>query len=156
MLRLGLGIAIGIVLLDLATKWLVLTWVVSLPRPVEVSSIFNIVLVWNRGVSFGLLDSASPWAPILLSALASAVMMFLIIWLRRIECRFLAIAIGLVIGGAFGNVIDRLRYGAVVDFLDFHVGVYHWPAFNVADISITVGVFLILLDGIFARRPTDG
>ena len=155
MLRLGLGIALYISLLDQATKWLILERIMVPPRPIEVWPIFNLVLVRNRGVSFGLLNSASEWTPILLSAFAVAVSLFLVAWLRRIDTRLLAVAIGLVIGGALGNVVDRLRHGAVVDFLDLHIGGFHWPAFNVADASITVGVLLILIDGLFARRRAD-
>ncbi len=156
MLRIGLGIAGSIVLIDQATKWLILAQVMSPPRTIEILPIFNIVLVWNRGASFGLFDSISLWTPVLLSVFAVAVSLFLLIWLRRVEQRLLAIAIGLVIGGALGNVVDRLRYGAVADFLDLHVGAYHWPAFNVADSAITVGVLLILLDGLFARHRAEG
>jgi signal peptidase II len=76
----------------------------------------------------------------------------LIYWLRRAASPFLAIAIGLIIGGAVGNVIDRLRLGAVVDFLDFHVGAYHWPAFNLADSAICIGVAAMLLDGLLLHR----
>jgi signal peptidase II len=155
MLRLGLGIALCISLFDQATKWLVLERILVPPHPIEVWPIFNIVLVWNRGVSFGLLNSASEWTPILLSAFAIAVSLFLVAWLRRVDNRLLAAAIGLVIGGALGNVADRLRHGAVVDFLDLHIGSLHWPVFNVADASITVGVLLILIDGLFARSRTD-
>lgn len=156
MLRLGLGIAFCISLFDQAIKWLVIERIMVPPHPIEVWPIFNLVLVWNRGVSFGLFNSASEWTPILLSAFAIAVSLFLIAWLRRIYTRFLAVAVGLVIGGALGNVADRLRHGAVVDFLDLHVGSLHWPAFNVADASITVGVLLILIDGLFARRSVGG
>ncbi len=152
MLRLGLGIAGSIVFIDQAAKWLILAQLMARPKPIEVLPVFNIVLVWNRGVSFGLFDSNSTWVPVALSVFALAVTLFLIVWLRRVEQRFLAIGIGLVIGGALGNVVDRLRHGAVADFLDFHIGTYHWPAFNVADSAITVGVLLILLDGLFARR----
>ena len=155
MLRLGLGIALCISLLDQATKWLVLERIMVPPYPIEVWPIFNLVVVWNRGVSFGLLSSESEWTPILLSAFAVAVSLFLVAWLRRIDARLLAGAIGLVIGGALGNVAYRLHHGAVFDFLDLHVGGFHWPAFNVADASITIGVLLILIDGLFARRRAD-
>ena len=156
MLRIGLGIAGSVALIDQATKCLILMQVMAPPKTIEILPIFNIVLVWNRGVSFGLLDSTSPWTPVLLSVFAVAVSLFLLFWLRRVEQRLLAIAIGLVIGGALGNLVDRLRYGAVADFLDLHIGAYHWPAFNVADSAITVGVLLILLDGLFARRRAEG
>ncbi|MEM9683195.1 MAG: signal peptidase II, partial [Pseudomonadota bacterium] len=110
------------------------------------------VLVWNRGVSFGMFGTDSPWGPVLLSALALIISACLVIWLRRVEERFLAAAIGFVLGGALGNVIDRLQYGAVADFLDFHAFGYHWPAFNVADSAITVGVVLLLYDSLFPAR----
>lgn len=156
MLRLGLGIAGSVTLLDQATKWLILAQVMVPPKTIEVLPVFSIVLVWNRGVSFGLFDSTSSWTPVLLSAFAVAVSLVLLFWLRRVEQRLLAIAIGLVVGGALGNVVDRLRYGAVADFLDLHIGAYHWPAFNVADSAIAVGVVLILIDGLFARRRAEG
>jgi signal peptidase II len=72
-------------------------------------------------------------------------------WLARAESHWLQIGIGLVVGGAIGNVIDRIRFGAVVDFLDFHLGGWHWPAFNIADSAITVGVLFLLTDGLFRR-----
>ena len=122
------------------------------PRIIEVTGFFNLVLVWNRGVSFGLLNSQSDWMPILLIGIALAISVFLVLWLRRVEHRLLAVAIGLVLGGAIGNVIDRIRFQAVLDFLDFHAFGYHWPAFNLADSTITIGVALILFDGLFESR----
>ena len=89
---------------------------------------------------------------LLFPLLAAVIVTMLILWLKRIESSFLAVAIGLVIGGAVGNVIDRLRLGAVVDFLDFYVGAWHWPAFNVADSAICLGVAAMLLDGLLLRR----
>ena len=111
--------------------------------------------VWNRGVSFGLFDNDSVWTPMLLSLLAVGISIVLMVWLRRAEGKWLALGLGMVIGGAVGNVIDRAVWRAVFDFLDFHVAGYHWPAFNVADAAITVGVVLILTEGLFAkdRKP---
>jgi signal peptidase II len=91
-------------------------------------------------------------APWLLSGLALAVVIGLLVWLRRTEHWLIAIGLGLVIGGALGNVVDRLRYGAVVDFLDFHAAGYHWPAFNVADAAICIGAAVIVVDGLLAPR----
>ena len=88
----------------------------------------------------------------LFSLVAAAIVTVLIYWLSRAESSLLAVAIGLIIGGAIGNVIDRIRFGAVVDFLDFHVGTWHWPAFNIADSAICVGVAVMLLDGLLLRR----
>lgn len=152
MLRFGILVAIPVILLDQATKWWILYEVMDPPRTIPITDFFNIVLVWNRGVSFGMFGTDSPWGPVLLSALALIISTCLVIWLRRVEERFLAAAIGLVLGGALGNVIDRLQYGAVADFLDFHAFGYHWPAFNVADSAITVGVVLLLYDSLFPAR----
>jgi len=152
MLRLGLLVAVPIVLLDQLSKWWVLADLMSPPRAIELTGFFNLVLVWNRGVSFGMFNAHSSWGPIVLAGLALAISVGLVVWLRRVESRLLAAAIGLVLGGAIGNVIDRGRFGAVVDFLDFHAFGYHWPAFNVADSAITVGVALLLYDSLFLTR----
>ena len=90
-----------------------------------------------------------------LSVLAIAISVALVFWLRKAETRLLAVALGIIIGGAVGNVIDRLRFGAVVDFLDFFIGKYHWPAFNVADSAIVVCVGLIVLDSFIAKREEN-
>ena len=152
MLKIGLIASAIIVVLDQVTKWLIRETVLEAVRHIEVTGFFNIVEVWNRGVSFGLLASDSPWTPHLLSALALAIATVLLFWLRKAENRLLALALGIVIGGAVGNVIDRMIWGSVFDFLDFHIAGYHWPAFNVADSAISVGVILILVDGFVAKR----
>lgn len=152
MLRLGFLVAIPVVLLDQLTKWLVLADLMEPHRTVVVTGFFNLVLVWNRGVSFGMFNADSAWGPTILSALALVIAVCLVIWLRRVTNPLVATAIGLVLGGAIGNVIDRARFGAVVDFLDFHAFGYHWPAFNVADSAISVGVALLLYDSLFERR----
>lgn len=156
MLRFGLGIALIAAALDQLSKWLMLPAyrdVVGLSEgPVEVTPFFNLVVAWNRGVSFGFLQSGSAAMPWILSALSVAIVAALVLWLRRVRRRLVAGAIGLVIGGALSNVIDRVRFGAVADFLDLHLGSYHWPAFNIADSSIVLGVALLLLDSLLAGR----
>ena len=152
MLRFGLLIAVPVVLLDQLSKWWVLADLMEPPRTIVLTGFFNLVLVWNRGVSFGMFDMDSRWGPILLSALALLISVCLVFWLRRVDNRLVAVAIGLVLGGAIGNVIDRGRHGAVVDFLDFHAFGYHWPAFNVANSAITIGVALLLFDSLFEKR----
>jgi signal peptidase II len=148
--RCGLTVALAILLVDQASKAIVLA---LLAEPIRVTGFFNLVLVWNRGVSFGMLGGLGASAPWLLIGLALAVAVALTIWLWR-EARVLTgLALGLVIGGALGNAIDRVRFGAVVDFLDFHLSGYHWPAFNVADSAIVVGAGLLVLDGLRAGRP---
>jgi signal peptidase II len=152
MVRLGLTVALVLLGLDQLTKWAALDLLDLAARPIAVTPFFNLVLVWNRGVSFGMLDALGAVAPWLLSGLALAVVIALLLWLRRSEHAVMAIGLGLVIGGALGNVIDRLRYGAVVDFLDFHLAGWHWPAFNLADAGICVGAGLIVVDGLLAPR----
>jgi len=136
---------------DQASKWYMLLSVMQPPRVIPVSSFFNLVSVWNRGVSFGMFDSDSPYSSWILSALAIAIVIFLINWLRKSEQKHVSFAIGLIIGGAIGNVIDRSIHGAVFDFLDIFVGRYHWPAFNVADSGITVGAVILVLDSLFSK-----
>ncbi len=155
MLRIGLLAAGTILILDQLTKWFFRNVVLDGTRFIEITPFLNLVEVWNRGVSFGLFASDSSWTPILLSALAIAISVVLIVWLKRAETRLLALALGIVIGGAIGNVIDRVIWGHVYDFLDFHIAGYHWPAFNVADSAISIGVVLILIDGFIAKKPAE-
>ncbi len=152
-LKSGLMVTALVTVLDQLCKWAMLEIVMEPPRIIPVTSFFNLVLVWNRGVSFGFLGGASSqWIPWLLTVLALAIIATLGWWLRRAANRLMVLALGLVMGGALGNVIDRLRFGAVMDFLDFHAAGLHWPAFNVADSAITVGATLILYDAFFVRR----
>lgn len=149
-LRNGLALAILVIALDQVTKWVALFGLDLAQNPISVTSFFNLVLVWNRGVSFGMFNNAGAAGPWILSGLAIAVVLGLLYWLRQAENQLAVIALGLVIGGAIGNVVDRFRFGAVVDFLDFHIAGYHWPAFNVADAAICVGAVLLLLDGLLS------
>ncbi|PIR32076.1 MAG: signal peptidase II [Alphaproteobacteria bacterium CG11_big_fil_rev_8_21_14_0_20_44_7] len=114
---------------------------------IEVTSFFNLVMVWNCGISFGIFNEGEcsegqAWA---LIALTSAIVVAMIFWLRKIEIKTEAIAVGLIIGGALGNILDRIIYGAVADFLDFYIGNYHWPAFNIADSCVFIGVFILVM-----------
>ena len=147
----GLGLAACITVVDQATKaWALDGWFFP-PRTIEVTSFFNLVAVWNSGISFGFLANHSEAMPYILAGFAIVVSLGLTIWLLRVHSRLLAAGLGLVIGGAVGNVIDRLRFQAVVDFIDLHAVGFHWPTFNVADAAITIGVGLLLLDS-FSRR----
>jgi len=146
-LRLGLLVAAAVVIADRMVKWWAIDALADTPYGVEILPFFNLVLVENRGISFGLFGGGT-LPPSLLAAVALAVTLALVIWLRRVETRLLAAAIGLVIGGALGNVIDRFRFGAVVDFLDLHWDDFHWPAFNLADAAISVGVVVLLMDAL--------
>jgi len=150
LLPLGLGCAVIVIALDQLSKWVILTVVMDPPQIIEVTKFFNLVLVGNRGVSFGLFASDAMWVQPAFAGFASLVAVFLAVWMRCAANRFLALSLGMVIGGALGNAIDRLWHGAVVDFLDFHVADYHWPAFNVADSAITIGVVFIIVEGFIA------
>lgn len=147
----GFSLALVIGVADQLSKtWALNNWFFP-PRAMEVTPFLNMVAVWNSGVSFGLLADSSEMMPYILAVFASAVALGMAIWLTRARTRLLATGLGLVIGGAGGNIIDRLRFHAVVDFIDVHIAGYHWPAFNLADSAITVGVAFLLLDS-FVRR----
>ena len=155
MMRLALSLALVVILLDQASKWYILEVVMRPPRTIEITSFFNLVLTFNPGVSFGVSFGGGEWQPYILSLVAIGIVVALLIWLKRQPSQFFAVSVGMIVGGALGNVIDRLRFRAVVDFLDVHLGGYHWPAFNIADSAITLGVVLILIDGLF-RDSEEG
>jgi signal peptidase II len=150
---LALAAAVVIVILDQISKiWILELFAGPGARSLPVAGFFNLVLVWNHGMSFGLFNDGATANALVFSLLAAAIVGGLLVWLWRAPSALIGGAIGLVIGGAVGNVIDRLRLGAVVDFLDVHAGLWHWPAFNVADSAICVGVGLMLIDGLLGRR----
>jgi signal peptidase II len=138
------GLAALVIGLDQATKLLVLSSF-FLGESLPVTGFFNLVLVFNRGAAFSFLAGAGGWQKWFFVVLALAISAWLVVMIRHHATeRLLPAALALVLGGALGNVIDRLRFGAVVDFLDFHLAGWHWPAFNVADSAISVGVALLL------------
>ncbi len=128
--------------------------------PLVLLPVLDFTMVWNRGVTFGLLTGfgagESQWGSVILAAIALAVVLALGFWLRRAETRFVAIAIGAIAGGAVGNVIDRLRYGAVEDFIHAHIRLggqeWSWYVFNLADAAIVCGVAALVLDGLWSRE----
>ncbi|MDX2073289.1 MAG: signal peptidase II [Alphaproteobacteria bacterium] len=143
----SLLIAAVTLLLDQASKWWALDVVGLASRPpIEVTGFFNLVLVWNHGISFGMLSGHR--LPLVLIALALVIVAVLLKWLASAHNRLMVAGIGLVIGGALGNVIDRARFGAVADFLDFHLYGMHWPAFNIADSAIFMGVVVLCIESI--------
>ncbi len=111
----------------------------------KIFSFFSLVKVWNKGVSFGMFNQLNN-SEIIFSCIQGGIGLALLFWLYQVQKPYLAIALGLVIGGAFGNTIDRILNGAVADFLDFHIASYHWPAFNLADSSIFIGIAILLFD----------
>ncbi len=140
-----------VILLDQLTKLLILKYF-SDGSTLAVTSFFNLMLAYNPGVSFSLFAGNGPYNSLILSAFALAICVFLMRWMRRESNKTLRFGIALVIGGAIGNVIDRLSYGAVVDFLDFHAYGYHWPAFNIADSAICIGAALIVYKSFFNQK----
>jgi signal peptidase II len=142
-----------VAVLDQITKWLMVAELTARPGIIEVTGFFNLVLTHNTGISFGIFRGSDAWVRWALVALALAIVALLMHWLRREPSGRMALAVGLICGGAVGNVIDRIRIGAVVDFLDFHAAGWHWPAFNLADSAITLGVAVLLLDSLF-RAPS--
>ena len=143
----GLAIAAVVIVLDQISKPLMRDWLSAGDLPL--TSFLSLVSAWNKGVGFSLLTLSLPSGPYILSVLALAIAAGMLIWLLRVSRPLPAVALGLVIGGALGNVIDRLRLGAVFDFIDVHLGSYHWPAFNLADSALSIGVVLLIIDGLF-------
>ena len=157
MLRRGLILAVAILVADQLSKHYML-FVLGLPIVGHIPLVqlgpfgFDLTMVWNRGVTFGMLAGDSAWTQIALGAVALVIAGFLIRWMARAENRTTALALGAVVGGAVGNVIDRLRFGAVADFFDAHAFGWHWYVFNVADAAIVVGVLVLVADALF--RPS--
>jgi signal peptidase II len=138
--------AAAIVVADQLVKWLALAQLRP-GEPVAVTSFFNLVLVFNRGAAFSFLADAPGWQQpffIVVALVASAVVSWML-W-RQPSRRILCLGLALILGGALGNLWDRIAYGHVVDFLDFHAFGWHWPAFNVADSAISVGAALLIAD----------
>lgn len=138
-----------VVMCDQFSKWWVLNVAMNPPQVRPVGGFLNIVLVWNKGVTFGFFSRIDHrYMTYFLIAVAAVILFLLGRWLWRTHSSLVAVGLGAVMGGAVGNVIDRLRFGAVVDFLDFYWRDYHWYAFNIADAAIVTGVGLLLLDGL--------
>lgn len=157
-LRLGLPIAGGLLLADQASKW----WILEVARLPDVGQIplieagpfgLDLTMVWNRGVTFGMFSGEGAWNHVILAVLALGIAAFLLRWMARAENRLTAIALGAVVGGAIGNVIDRFRFGAVVDFVDAHAWGWHWYVFNLADAAIVCGVIALVADALFRPKP---
>jgi signal peptidase II len=146
------ALALGVVLADQATKALVLARFAPGER-VELTGFFNMVLVYNRGAAFSFLSDAGGWQTPALAVFALVAIGVVGAFIVRSPGRhLLRCGLALILGGAAGNLIDRLRFGQVVDFLDFHAAGWHWPAFNVADSAITVGAVLLILEGFVHRE----
>jgi len=151
------GLAVVVILLDHYTKGLASSEL-SYGRPVEVFSWFNLTLQHNTGAAFSFLNDAGGWQRYFFTIVASAISLGLAIWLYLMSrCdRLLALSLGLILGGALGNLWDRVELGYVVDFISVHYGGRYFPAFNIADSAISVGAALMLLDSFMGGRSTVG
>jgi signal peptidase II len=169
-----LFLILAIVLADQHSKWLVMetmlrvhaampsfkTWFTTakpLPyfitdrdefRTVTIAPWLNFVMVWNQGVSFGMFDTNAPGMALVFTGISGIISLGLIIWLALTSSLFTAVSLALLIGGAFGNMLDRMRFAAVADFIDVHIGPWHWPAFNIADCAVVIGAALLAADSL--------
>jgi signal peptidase II len=154
--RLGALSALLVLAADQGSKYWIL-YVLNLPelRQVVLLPVLNLTMVWNQGVTFGLLNGLGGWSHLVLAAIAMAVVVALGLWLRRADNAAAAVSIGAIAGGAIGNVIDRLWHGAVVDFIHAHIGEWSWYVFNVADAAIVCGVAALIVESQIRRRPRE-
>ena len=176
----GLAIICSVIFVDQYTKWLVieglradgpanagfLHWLITLKkiaffvserehfRNMVLAPFLNLVMVWNQGISFGMLDSNSPNMALVFIALSLVISVMMMLWLAMNTQKTVAVALSLVIGGALGNVIDRVRFDAVADFIDVHLNEHHWPAFNVADSCIVAGAGIMMLSSLLSQEST--
>lgn len=145
----GLLCALTVLLIDQISKAFVLSYFARNTAPVEIAPFFNFVLAWNKGVSFSMFHSDHPAMPWVLVTVALLICAVITHWMYTEKNVPTILCFGMILGGALGNVIDRVRFRAVVDFLDFHIGARHWPAFNAADSAICVGAGVILIWNLF-------
>ena len=152
-IALGFGVALLVLVADQVSKWWVLG---ALQQPgrstIEILPVLDLVLVRNAGITFGLFRADSTAGSAVLTVAALAVITGIVIWMLRVERWLMTVALGAIAGGAVGNVIDRVRYGSVVDFIHAHAFGYEWYVFNVADAAIVCGVATLLLDGLRGKR----
>jgi signal peptidase II len=153
-LRSGIVAAVAALIADQAFKlWLLFVFDIGHRGAVSVTPFFDLVLAWNTGISYGWFQNDSPAGAAILLAIKAVAVVLLAVWMARSHTRMATIGLGLIIGGAIGNAIDRLAYGAVVDFALFHVQfagkTYSWYVFNLADVAIVAGVIALLYDSFF-------
>jgi signal peptidase II len=144
-----LWLSLLVILLDQITKiWINST--LTLNQPVNILPFFDFRLLYNPGAAWSILATAGEWKRWFLSGLAIIISGIIVVWLSRLNLqqRWLACALALVLGGALGNVIDRIMYGYVIDFIDIYYQAWHWPAFNIADSAISVGAVMLLIDAL--------
>ncbi len=146
-------VSLVVILLDQITKFLIVQNL-QVEQPVAVFPFFNLILRYNQGAAFSFLREAGGWQVVFFSAVSVIVIIVLLVWLWRLPYpnSWIACALNLIIGGAAGNLIDRIRYHVVTDFFDFHIGNWHYATFNVADSAIVIGVLMLLLHTLFKKK----
>ncbi len=151
-----LVIALAVLGLDQWSKWEAVRYLSS--GPVRVDNYLNLALVYNRGAAFGFLSNASGWQNVFFVVVAVLMVVGIVWFLVRAkrESRLMVVALMFILGGALGNLIDRLRIGRVVDFIDFHLGSWHWYTFNLADSAITLGAILLAVDAVVSHNASTG
>lgn len=155
--RLGFWIAAATLIADQATKlWGLFVQRIVETGPIAITPFLELVEVWNRGISYGLFQQHTEWGRWLLVAVSAIAAVGFSVWLARTTDRLLAVALGLLIGGAVGNLIDRIAYGAVFDFIHFHWGSFSWYVFNIADAAVVAGVVGLLYDAVRSKDGAEG
>ncbi len=141
------GLSVLVIVLDQLTKQLAEAQLV-LHQPVNIFAGLNFTLLYNKGAAFSFLSDAGGWQRWFFTLLSLAISAVLVVWLHRLTAdkRILAVGLALILGGAIGNVIDRILFGHVIDFIDVYYQSYHWPAFNIADSAISLGALLLIID----------
>lgn len=152
---LGLLVAIAAMIIDQLSKYIILKYVLTEYAAVIIAPFFAIVRAWNTGVSFSMFNNYGIKGVYVLSSVALIIVVMLLKWLKDEKNNVIRVALGLIIGGAIGNVIDRIRLGAVFDFLDFHIGEYHWPAFNMADSFICIGAGIVIVYSLLGSKKKE-
>jgi signal peptidase II len=154
--RFGARLAAAIFLLDQATKLFVLFVIdIEMREPIRLLPFFDLVMVWNRGISYGMFQQENEFGRWALVAISIAASIGIGAWMLRAESRRLAFALALLLGGALGNLVDRIVYGAVADFIHLHWGDWSWYVFNIADAAIVAGVVLLLYDSFRGEKGGD-
>lgn len=150
-----IALALFATAIDQVTKWLMVAVVMQPPRVISVFPGFNLTLGFNEGSSFGMLSGVMAGKPLLMAALTGALTLMFAVMAFRARHPFERAGLALIVGGSLGNIVDRLRQGAVTDFLDLYWRDWHWPTFNGADIAITLGVLWILAASLPSRRRKE-